>query len=320
MSQLRKDIQTGEWTILAKQRDGRPYLFNTEDSSKECPFCLYNKHMTPGEVFRLHDVRVVPNKFPAVCQVCDENLQDMLFYAACEGIGHHEVVIETSEHNLPFDELDIYQIQDILKVFKKRFVILSQEPDVEYVQIFKNHGRNAGASLPHSHSQVVALPFIPPRVEQEMKNADTYYNTTGRCVYCDILKEEHEEKGRLLYHNEHVTVALSFAPRFAYEAILIPNAHQWDFGTVEDNVLAGLAEALIHTIHMMQAILGQFPYNLVLHTTPLGSENTHYHWHVELIPRVSYHAGFEIATGTCINTVCPEEAAQGIKKAKKTNC
>ena len=314
MSQLRKDIQTGEWVVLAKQRDGRPYHFNIGDSSEACPFCLHNTHMTPGEVLRLHDVRVVPNKFPAVCQICDEDLKDMLFYTACDGIGHHEVVIETSVHDLPFDELDISQIHYVLEVFKKRFITLSKEPEVEYVQIFKNHGRNAGASLPHSHSQVVALPFIPPRVEQEIKSAQSHYNITGRCIYCDIIKEELEQQGRLLYHNEHITAALSFAPRFAYEAILIPNAHQWDFGKAEDNVLAGLAEALIHTIHMMQGILGQFPYNLVLHTTPFGSEDNHYHWHMELIPRVSYHAGFEIATGTCINTVCPEEAAAEIKK------
>lgn len=317
MSQLRRDVLTGEWVIIAKERDGRPYHFDDKPHEQECPFCPGNEHMTPGETLRIENVRAVPNKFPAVCRNNEPIKNGLLFYTACEGTGCHEVIIETPQHDRALHELGQQDIYHVFCMYQKRFMQLSQEEKIAYVQVFKNHGRNGGASISHAHSQVVALPFIPPRLAKEMKGCEEYFNKTGRCVSCDVLKEELESQERMIYRNDSFAVSLAFAPRFAYETVFIPMVHQPDYSMVNEQTLWNLADAFEHTMYKMVRVLGEFPYNLVLHTAPYRSEATYYHWHLELIPRVSYHAGFEIATDTCINSICPEEAAERIRNENK---
>lgn len=318
MSQLRRNIVTGEWVIIAQERKGRPYHFGEQKHEEKCPFCPGSEEMTPGETLRISDgedwiLRVVPNKFPAVC-VENESVDDRdLFYSLCEGTGRHEIVIETPLHDKTLHHLGKEQIFKVFTAYRERFVQLSKLQDIQYVQIFKNCGKNGGASLPHSHSQIVALPFIPPRLRQEMEGAKRYYDQKGQCVFCEMIRAEVNSQDRLIYQNGHFIVAAAFAPQFAYEAVFLPTLHQQDFGQVEDRVLYALADAFENTMQMMEKILGEFPYNLVLHTVPYGKEEDAYHWHLELMPRVSYHAGFEMATGTFLNSVSPEEAAKRIR-------
>ncbi len=318
MSQLRKDVITGEWVIIAQEREGRPYQFGENDNIDECPFCPGNEHMTPGETFRINDengwqLRVVPNKFPAVCENNDSVDDQIFFYTICEGTGRHEIVIETPLHDKGLHELGQQKISDVFIACRKRFKELSQLEEVEYVQIFKNFGKNGGASLPHSHSQIVALSFVPRRIQKEMRGAKKYYERKKKCVFCDLIREEITSQERIIFENEYFIVATAFAPKFAYETIFIPKIHEHDFSKVDDNVLFGFAEAFKKTMTMMTKVLGDFPYNLILHTAPYKSEENYYHWHIELVPRVSYHAGFELATEACVNSMFPEEAARRIR-------
>ena len=321
MSQFRRDPVTGEWNIIAEERSNRPYHFNHNAEAEKCPFCVGNEKMTPNEVTRINDkdgwsIRVVPNKFPAVCQKSTE-IREEAFYSSCEGTGRHEVIIETPEHNVALHQLDTHGIYQVLTVYQHRFIELSQLEHIKYVQIFKNHGREGGASLPHSHSQVVALPFIPPRIELEIANAQKYFEETGSCVFCDIIAKELQDKKRIVYSNNHFIIAAAYAPRFAYEMLIIPRLHQEAFHNANEEILHELADALKNLFNKMVAVLGEFPYNLVLHTDCYLSSSSTYHWHMELIPRNSHHAGFEIATGSCINTMSPEKAAENLTKKQR---
>jgi UDPglucose--hexose-1-phosphate uridylyltransferase len=206
------------------------------------------------------------------------------------------------------------KIFDVFSAFKERFVELSRIEDIKYVQIFKNHGRNGGASIRHSHSQIVAMPFIPPRIQLELEGAHRYYQSDGKCAYCEIIKKEIGYQQRLLCKNEHFIAVLAFAPRFAYETWIIPLDHQAVFSEADDASIISLVSIYKKIMEMFTNILGEFPYNLVVHTAPYHFTDQYYHWHIELIPRVTYHAGFELATGACISVISPEEAARIIKK------
>ncbi|MDK2932839.1 MAG: UDPglucose--hexose-phosphate uridylyltransferase [Clostridiales bacterium] len=319
MSQFRRDVVTGEWMIIAQERVGRPYQFGEQDDKSLCPFCPGNEHMTPNEIMRIEndgewELRVVPNKYPAVCAQDGLMYENTLFYSTCEATGIHEVVIETRFHSEALHHLNTDKIFDVLSVYKKRFIELSQLNDIKYVQIFKNHGKNGGASLRHSHSQIVALPFVPQRIEQEMEGALKYYQNEGRCIFCDIIKKELDCRERMICRNDHFVAVASFAPRFSYEMWMIPLEHQEMFCFASDQILMSLADIFKNTMQMMIKTLGEFPYNLVLHTAPYKFTGNYYHWHIELVPRVSHHAGFEIATGTCITTISPEEVTQLLTK------
>ncbi len=321
MSQLRKNPFTGEWTIIAVERDSRPYQFGDGADSQACPFCPGNEDMTPGESYRIEEagewtVRVVPNKFPAVCDRKDDHssYKDSV-YRVCEGYGRHEIIIETPLHDKGLDKLDASHIYSIFSVFRNRLRFLSQISDVKCVQIFKNHGRNAGASLPHSHTQIVALPYIPLRLTENLKTAEEYMNNRGTCIHCDIVDEEIMSAERVLFQNEHFISAVAFAPRFENQILIIPRKHMSDFRDAEDNMLIAFAEIYKKTLTIMTKLFGEFPYNFVLYTAPndIDSTYSYYHWHMEIMPRLSYHAGFEIATASYMSTVSPEEIARKLR-------
>ncbi|MGE4282866.1 MAG: galactose-1-phosphate uridylyltransferase [Clostridia bacterium] len=319
MSQFRRDVVTGEWMIIAEERRGRPYHFGQTEDKNLCPFCIGNEHMTPDEIWRkegVHtwEIRVVPNKYPAVC--IQEGLidKDATFYSRCKAGGRHEVVVEAASHELMLHCMEDKKISDVFRVFKQRFMQLSQIEGIEHVQIFKNHGKNGGASIRHSHSQVIALPFVPPRIQAELEGASEYYQNNGNCVYCDIIEKESENQQRIICKNEHFIAVLAFAPRFSYETWIIPLRHQGIFSQINEEQLLSLACLYKKLVKLLNNVLGEFSYNMVLHTAPYQFKDNYYHWHIELVPRVSFHAGFELATGSCISTISPEEAMQKIKE------
>ncbi|MDK2800270.1 MAG: UDPglucose--hexose-phosphate uridylyltransferase [Clostridiales bacterium] len=319
LSQFRRDIVTGDWVIIAQERSGRPYHYGDKADKNKCPFCPGNEYFTPNEIMRISnesewELRVVPNKFPVVC-IEDGTIDDhTLFYSMCQATGTHEIVIETPSHHQALHHLPKDKIFNVFSVFKQRFVELSKREDIKYVQIFKNNGKNGGASIPHAHSQIVALPFIPPRIEREMEGARQYFERENRCIFCAIIEKELECQERLLCKNDAFVAVSYFAPRFPYETWIIPLKHQQVFSLADDDILYALADAFKNVMDMMLKTLGEFPYNIVLHTAPYGFSDKYYHWHIELIPRVAYHAGFELATGSCVNDISPEEVAQKLKK------
>ncbi len=319
LSQLRKNSFTGEWTIIAVERDSRPYQFGDGADGQPCPFCPGNEEMTPNETYRIENkgkwtVRVVPNKFPALCESKeDANKYENNVYWACEGYGRHEIVIETPLHDKGLEKLDVESIFNVFSVYRERIKVLSRIPEVECVQIFKNHGRNAGASLPHSHTQIVAMPYIPLRLLDSLKTSKEYTDNRGTCVYCDVVEEEVNNGERILFQNEHFISMVAFAPRFENQVLLIPKNHISDFREADDNVLFAFSRIYKQTIMAMTKLLGEFPYNFVLYSSPHGIDTPYYHWHMEIMPRLSYHAGFEIATASYMSTVSPEETAKKLR-------
>jgi UDPglucose--hexose-1-phosphate uridylyltransferase len=327
MPELRKDPVSGTWVLISPERTGRPTDFGKEvaapSRSGDCPFCPGNEAMTPPEVLALPktgngwQVRVVPNKYPAVTSVgVVDRLGEGLFQGL-DGIGIHEVVIESPDHGATLASLPESTIEVVLRAYQSRFHAIEKDGRFPYVLIFKNHGAEAGATLEHGHSQLVALPVVPPRARQELDGARANFSKRNRCVYCEIIDEE--EGGPRFVSGDDDFIALTpFASRYAWEVWLLPRRHRALFGDATEAELSGLARALKRTVASLDRALGlPPPYNLIVQSAPFREDaDKYYHWHIEVAPRLTRMAGFEWATGAYINPVPPEEAALKLREIK----
>jgi len=328
MPELRKDPIIGRWVIIAAERGDRPGAFVHEPvtafGNDNCPFCEGQEKGTPEEVlaFRRDSsapneqgwwVRVVPNKFPAMeieghLKRTGKGMFDMM-----SGIGAHEVVIETPRHDVEMADMPVKQIEEILWAFRERMIDLHRDLRFRYVMVFKNHGAQAGATLSHSHSQIIALPIVPKRVSEELAGAHEYYHFKERCVYCDIIHQEDNDNLRIVDTNEYFTAFHPFASRFPCDTSILPRQHESFFSDIQMSEVTELAVILKRLLLRFKTALNSPPYNFVIHTAPYTEEDmAHYHWHIELIPRLSTQAGFEWGTGFYINSIAPEEAAKRI--------
>ncbi|MCP4154742.1 MAG: galactose-1-phosphate uridylyltransferase [bacterium] len=325
MPELRKDILTGAWVVVSPERSDRPqYLqdMGKKLSTEQCPFCEGNEAMTPPEVYAQREagsevdgpgwtLRVIPNKYPALRSEGElsDNKNDL--FHSVNGIGEHEVVIETLSHTKGMDELSLEEVFTIFSVFRRRILDLKKDGRIKFIQVFKNHGRKAGATIPHPHSQIVAMPVVPARVEGKLKTAETYYHEKKRCVFCDIIREERENRHRVLVENDGFVVFSPFAARLPFEMVIYPKKHAAFFEENNDSDLELLVSVFRETIGRMNRALGKPAYNLVLHTAPVHlkeSEREYFHWHLEIVPVISGTGGFELGTHTYINPTSPEEA------------
>lgn len=342
MPELRKDPVVQRWVIIAAERGQRPTDFRTEAgaveiSPKACPLCPYNESRTPPEVFavRLDGslpntpgwlVRVVPNKFPALQPDGDLHRRGMGLFDLMNGIGVHEVVIETPDHAADWDTMGTEQVRLVFQAYQARLSALRQDERFRYLLVFRNYGVQAGASLSHPHSQIIALPIVPQSPKEELISARRYYLERERCLFCDLIYQERELQKRVVYESEHLLVLSPFAARFPYELHFFPKQHHHDFSQTDDELLADLAATLRRMLTTIKHLLGNPPYNLVLHTAPnpvprpgrpdyWGTLPYDYHWHWEFIPRLTRPAGFEWGTGFFINPVAPETAAEALREA-----
>jgi UDPglucose--hexose-1-phosphate uridylyltransferase len=331
MPELRKDPIIDRWVIISTERGKRPVFFVEEvppSKTAMCPLCPGNEHMTPSEVYAVrHDhappdspnwsLRVIPNKFPALRIEGDLNKEGLGLYDKMNGIGAHEVIVETPVHGETLTDLDIRGMQNVLISYRERMLDLTRDKRFKFIIVFKNHGSVAGASLDHSHSQLIALPIVPRRITEEINGALGYYKYKDRCVFCDLIAQEQEEDVRVIYENEKFIALSPFASRFPFETWILPKAHEPYFvwGEEGDNYEAA-AEMLSTALRKHHKVLNGPPYNYVIHTTPFGSGDVqHYHWHIEIIPRLTKMAGFEWGTGFYINPTPPEEATTYLKEA-----
>lgn len=329
MPELRKDPVMGRWVIIATERGARPSeLAQPPPPSRGgfCPLCEGNESKTPSEVFAIRQtntlpntpgwqLRVVPNKFPALRLEGELRGKDDGLYERITGIGTHEVVVETPIHDTTLSNLSEDTVRHILVAYRERIIDLGRDPRLRYIMVFKNHGASAGASLEHSHSQIIALPIIPKRVQEEIEGARQYHDRTGHCVFCDILKQEHARRERIVVENEDMLAIAPFASRFPFETWILPKAHSSNYARITENQLARLASLLLETLQRIDRVLSQPPYNYVLHTDSPGDGNTnHYHWHLEIMPKLTRVAGFEWGTGFYINPAPPEEAARLLRE------
>jgi UDPglucose--hexose-1-phosphate uridylyltransferase len=324
MPELRKDPVIGRWVIIATERAKRPsaYIGGHEiPKGGFCPFCRGQEVHTPPEVLSYREsgtdrntpgwwVRVVPNKFPALQIEGPLQRRGEGMYDCMNGIGAHEVVVETPEHNLSLADLSPRQIQEILWAFRDRVVELKKDSRFRYILIFKNHGREAGASLDHPHSQIIAMPIVPKRVQEELEGARKYWEYKERCVFCDIISQEEKDQKRIVIENASFMAMAPYASRFPFETWIMPKEHALYFHEIQKNQLVELAEILQGLLNRLKMVLDDPPYNFMIHTAPFERAGIpFYHWHIEVIPKLTKVAGFEWGTGFYINPTPPEDAA-----------
>jgi UDPglucose--hexose-1-phosphate uridylyltransferase len=259
---------------------------------------------------------VVPNKFPALRVEGNLNRQGEGVYDKMNGVGAHEVFVETPEHSLTFGELPEKQAEDLFWAFRDRIVDLRKDRRLTYVLIFKNHGEAAGASLEHTHSQLIALPVVPKRVREEMDGAKRYFDFKERCIYCDIVRQEAETGPRVVLETDHYLAIAPYASRFPFETWILPKKHDSHFEEIEASSIQNVAGVQRTIIRKIDKALERPPYNMMFHSAPIPEGRmAHYHWHIEIIPKLTKIAGFEWGTGFYINPTPPEIAAKFLRDA-----
>ena len=318
--------------IVATERARRPSDFSRErvplPAAKICPFDPGNEQKTAPEVLAYRrngaanqpgwSVRVVPNKFPVLGIEGDLNRQGEGMYDKMNGIGAHEVVIESPEHRCTLAELPENQIEEVMWAYRDRINDLKRDRRFRYIVIFRNHGESAGATLEHPHSQLIALPIVPDFVREEIDGAKQHFAAKERCVFCDIIRQEVTAGKRIIHENADVVALAPYAPRFPFETWLLPRTHYARFEDTPRQVFESLARMLKTLLMRMNKALESPDYNLIIHNSPFSETqaNDYYHWHLELMPKLTRTAGFEWGTGFYINPTSPEEAAQVLRSAK----
>ncbi len=339
MSELRKDPILGRWVIIASARGKRPGAFGQPPEKKDegisCPFCTGNEGMTPKEIYSLRkpgslpdepgwNVRVVPNKFPAL------GIDDKLvkkgrgIYDMMVGYGAHEVIIETSDHHKHIKDQSIEEIKNVIWVAQHRIEDLHKDVQMRYVLVFKNKGIEAGASLVHPHTQIIATSVTPRTVKGELQGAESYFKVKERCIFCDIMEEELSLGKRIVVENDEFVAFCPYASRFPFEIHILPKHHDVDFHSdivkKNDHLLAEILQIIFKKL---ANCLNDPPYNYVIHTAPNRFErrgywhtlNEDFHWHIEIMPKLTRVAGFEWGTGFYINPTPPEDAAKYLREA-----
>jgi len=331
MPELRKDPVVGRWVIISTERSRRPTNFSPARPVRTngfCPFDPGHEDKTPPEVYAVRDnggspngpgwqVRVVPNKFPALQIEGSLDRRGEGLYDKMNGVGAHEVVIEGPAHDQDLADLPVEHIEQVLLAYRERMLDLHRDRRIRYVLIFKNHGDQAGATLEHTHTQLIATPIIPKSIQEELEGARRYYDLKERCVFCDIVQQETAEGAgrRLVSMNDRFLAMAPFAPRFPFETWILPRRHDASYQVLEaKDEFRDLALMIKDTLRRLNLALDRPPFNFVLHTAPVSDHDLeYYHWHIEILPKLTRVAGFEIGSGFYINPTPPEDAAHYLK-------
>ena len=332
MSELRRDPIGGRWVIVDTDHPGSPEEFEYEPQvyrGGTCPFCYGNEQLTPPEIDAIRDphtspntsgwqVRVVPNKFPALQIEGELDRRGIGIYDISNGIGAHEVLIETPYHEKDIPDLLNPEIENFISMYCRRALDLAKDKRFKYIMVFKNFGAAAGASLEHPHTQMVALPMIPKNALEEIKGAQHYYEYRERCIFCDILRQEMQEKERIILENKYFVSFCPYASRFPFELWIIPKKHSGFFCHMPAEEIPALAAILKETIAKMKAVFKHVPYNFMLHSSPVNGDTgpDGYHWHIEFMPKLTRVAGFEWGSGFYVVPTPPELSAKILREAK----
>jgi UDPglucose--hexose-1-phosphate uridylyltransferase len=327
--ELRRDPITGRWVIIATSRQKRPNDFQVVRGiplgMEQCPLCPGHEAMTPPEVLAYRngsapnapgwDVRVVPNMYPALKVEGGLDREGEGLFDRMNGVGAHEVIVETPDHHKTLGTMTEAEIERVLAACRDRIQDLRRDIRFRYILVFKNHGAGAGATLEHPHSQLLALPIVPDFVREEVEGARQHYREKERCIFCDIVRQETAAGTRVILENADVVALAPYAPRVPFETWILPKRHRGRFEESPRQDVEGLARALKQVVSRMERALESPPYNFVLHSSPFSEDTTEfYHWHVEVMPRLTRVAGFEWGTGFYINPTSPEEAAEVLRR------
>jgi UDPglucose--hexose-1-phosphate uridylyltransferase len=338
-NEVRKDYLLDRWVVIATERGRRPSDFAGKDREKTkigvCPMCPGNEHMTPPAVLvylkhgkgirKTKDkddtrhknwvIRVIPNLFPAFAPPKDRTTQRKIAKRPemIPAVGHHEVLVESPNHDEHPSDARLSQLEYVVDAYVDRLRELSAKPYVQYVSIFRNHGLEAGASLSHAHSQIIATPFIPKTVEDELKASKRYWKHSKKCVFCEIIRKE--RKGpRLVLENLKFVVFAPYASANPMEFWIMPRKHEATLLDMPKGNVKAFAETLKACLGRLKKLVNDPPYNYGFHLAIDKDARNYYHWHLEVYPRLAIWAGFEKSTGIYINTVAPEAAAESLRR------
>jgi UDPglucose--hexose-1-phosphate uridylyltransferase len=316
---------TGEWVIVAPERSSRPMLLDVcEDppaADEPCPFCAGNEQQTPSELqaFRAPGtepnrpgwrVRAVPNSYPAVKALGEPRPVSDGFFHRSNGLGRHELIIECPQHQPNLARLGVEQVREVVQLWRDRMLDARNDPNLRYAQLFKNHGSNAGASVEHAHSQLIATPMIPRTVREELRFAAKFYEERGKCCYCELLCRERDDRSRSVFAAHGYDAFTAFAGRQPFETWIVPEVHRSEFELISKTEADNLGSVLWVVLRKLDLALEAPPFNLVFHTAPFHEPPLpYYHWHVEVVPRLTQLAGYEWGTGSHINPIVPDDAA-----------
>ncbi len=329
MSEFRRDLLSDHWVIIAPNRASRPEQFAADSplhTPQRCPFCRGHEQDTPPAVASVAEtvspaenewqVRVVPNKYPAVVDADMPTRPTDGFYETQRGIGVHEVIIESPEHIVSISELDERRAALVFRTYGERLKELGEHPRLAYGQIFKNSGAAAGASLEHSHSQLIATAVVPTQIQREMSKSMAYHLQHGRCVFCAMLARELDQGARIVAESPHFVAFCPFASQFPYEIWIMPREHGCRFEDTEPGNLAEFSSLVRDVILRIEAALQSPAFNYLIHTAPFHTSSlAYFHWHLEFSPRLTKTAGFEWGAGDYINVISPEDAACTLRAA-----
>jgi len=340
MSRLRKDPIVGRWIIISTERPKKPQDYHTEEPEEEvtpaeCPFCGGHESKTPPEIasFRAEKtlpnkegwwLRVIPSKFPVLHVEGSLEREGSGIYDWMNGIGAHEIIIETPEHAQRLEELPESQVEKVLWSYRDRILDLERDERLRYVLILKNQGWAAGSALNHTHSQIIATPVIPKLVKEKLDGAKSYYDYKERCIFCDMIRQELADAARVVEETRHFIVFTPFAPRFPFEVWIYPKKHSCAYADISKEEMMDFSRSLRNTLQRIGKTLDNPPYNYILYTAPnrvprRGHWHTlsdDFHWHLEIMPRLTRVAGFEWGSGFYINPTPPEDAAKHLRDVK----
>jgi UDPglucose--hexose-1-phosphate uridylyltransferase len=337
MPELRQNPATKEWVIVATERAKRPEDFappKAEEKTEvkdQCPFCEGNEASTPPEIFAYRTygtkpntpgwwIRIIPNKFPAlVPQGNIRRIKQEEFFRYMDGVGEHEVIIESPRHNQTIAILEQKQVEEIFLAYRERYITLSQDPRFELVMLFKNHGIAAGTSVRHPHSQVIATPITPMHVRSRLEEAMRYFDDNGECVFCAMIAKEIIFKERIVFETDNFLVFVPFAASSPFETWVLPKKHDSSFESTTPERTKELGYVMKATLLKIYKSLNDPDYNFVIRSSPSHEKDVeYYHWHIQIIPRVTSVAGFELGSGIFINSVIPEAAAKFLRDTSST--
>jgi UDPglucose--hexose-1-phosphate uridylyltransferase len=326
LTELRQDLVTGDWVVIATGRAKRPEDFAAnkrvvieEDLDRLCFFCHPEETGQEEDVliYQTSDgewsLRVFPNKYPSFSKGEVLGHKEEGPYFAMDGTGYHELVV-TCDHHRQIAHLSTLEVAEIIDAYRDRYINLMNKKNVNYIEIFHNHGKEAGASIAHPHSQLIAIPVISPYIQGELDGAEEYYRSNKECVYCTMVEWESGHKKRVVFENDDFLAYCPFSSRAAFEVWVLPKKHKPYFERINDKEKLALAEVLQIAINKIYNALEDPAYNFYIHTSPCdGKDYPHYHWHIEILPRTANWAGFELSTGIEISTIQPEVAAEYLR-------
>ncbi|NWF74950.1 MAG: galactose-1-phosphate uridylyltransferase [Nitrospirae bacterium] len=329
MSELRLNLITREWVIISTERTRKPKDFIQKRDKKifpefvdTCPFCPGNEHKTPPEIMRIQHnnkwlIRVIPNKFAVLSHEGEKFRTNEGLKHLVNGVGRHEVIIETPVHNTMIALMSVGDISNVLRVYKERFIELSNNPSVEHVIIFKNQGIASGTSMVHPHSQIIGTPVTPLQVRDRISEVRRHFDLTGECLMCVSLKDELNDGRRIILNSNHFVTFIPYAALSPFHIWIFPKRHQSAFGHLHEEEIADLACNLKTILSKLYFGLNNPDYNLVIRSEIIkNSGNEYFHWYISIVPRLVQASGFELGSGIYYNAAVPEEVAEFMRNVK----